>query len=653
MERGFLSSNTKDKDKDDGGGEQSPVARLVKQDKEGKMLGRDGVNVTPVVLDRIETETMTKEDNATPFPTSYSNILKVVGNAGKGNASSLGPDSSKTVRFRQLVNRTIVENSNCVLTKNVAAVVKCKYDNTLVGYFLGKNIAFPLVKNHVNNTWSKFGLTDLMKIDDGFCQRPTAKGVGLRVADSHTGNHPEDGFTPPRRWFYTTRNYSEVIGCNWEKIPFGLRRGGLQAGEDGKNFKSYFLVMSVKDTIVVQHCGLSAKELNEFLSFYPIPSEYDVILPKSTETIFDAPPGYVGLLNPFGCAKLTTFIIMCKAYGCEPSVDLFREIAFRNFIYTENDDDLVFLPNEPSLGFEVTADSGESLKASVFVVHPGSVAARIKERKCKTRGGSSRPPVKRKLASGSSSSRAVRAKNSASKDDDPILSISDDDEGKFLVHLVLYEVIDLLIHPLSLLSLHQLGKVIKKMRGEANVIKASERSHEEECEELRVKCEAAMAEFDQNSTIRVLREKISSLTTNVKEHKGNLDKMMLESQKWSGYQVTLLTLESKVDSLEAEKARLEAVEASLRREAEELKQDRKDVVSKVVPYAALEAYEQITAMKEPFDLSKAKGYRSSYKKEHTQDNNDFATTTFPWLDEFVADVATSIEALLSKKPPTL
>ncbi|GJW60332.1 hypothetical protein Tco_0109667 [Tanacetum coccineum] len=140
--------------------------------------------------------------------------------------------------------------------------------------------------------------------------------------------------------------------------------------------------MSAKDTIVVQCCGLSAKELNEFLSFYPIPSEYDVIFPKSTKTIFDAPPGYVGLythsfslanlrlpltgffcevlqyfkvhisrLNPFGCAKLTTFIIMCKAYGCEPSIDLFREMAFKNFIYTEDDDDLAFLPKEPSLGF--------------------------------------------------------------------------------------------------------------------------------------------------------------------------------------------------------------------------------------------------------------------------------------------------------------
>ncbi|GKE95279.1 hypothetical protein Tco_1580134, partial [Tanacetum coccineum] len=91
------------------------------------------------------------------------------------------------------------------------------------------------------------------------------------------------------------------------------------------------------------------------------------------------------------------------------------------------DDPILFLAGlKPSLNTEppkdveglkvqpakFTADSGESPKAGVFVVHPGSVAAHIKERKCKTRGGSSRPPVKRKLASESSSSRVVRAKNS-------------------------------------------------------------------------------------------------------------------------------------------------------------------------------------------------------------------------------------------------
>ncbi|GKG11223.1 hypothetical protein Tco_0342623, partial [Tanacetum coccineum] len=29
-----------------------------------------------------------------------------------------------------------------------------------------------------------------------FHRRPPVKGVGLRVADSHTGNHLEDDFTP-------------------------------------------------------------------------------------------------------------------------------------------------------------------------------------------------------------------------------------------------------------------------------------------------------------------------------------------------------------------------------------------------------------------------------------------------------------------------
>ncbi|GJR04609.1 hypothetical protein Tco_0527593 [Tanacetum coccineum] len=41
-----------------------------------------------------------------------------------------------------------------------------------------------------------------------FCRRPTSKGVGLHVADSHTGNHPEDGFTQ----LETIRTLLVVIG---------------------------------------------------------------------------------------------------------------------------------------------------------------------------------------------------------------------------------------------------------------------------------------------------------------------------------------------------------------------------------------------------------------------------------------------------------
>ncbi|GJX18794.1 hypothetical protein Tco_0221471 [Tanacetum coccineum] len=157
------------------------------------------------------------------------------------------------------------------------------------------------------------------------------------------------------------------------------------------------------------------------------------------------------------------------------------------------------------------------------------------------------------------------------------------------------------------------------LRGEFDVMRSRERAREEECKGLQVKCEA----------------------------------------------------ESKVTSLEAEKARLEAVKVSLHKEVEELKHDRREVVSKVVPYAAMElvhsddmgsligrlvsstllyrrcrAYEQVVDMKEPFDLSKVKGYRSSYKKDHTQASNDFTTATFPWLDKFVADPSAPIEVFI-------
>ncbi|GJT69637.1 hypothetical protein Tco_1028923 [Tanacetum coccineum] len=416
--------------------------------------------------------------------------------------------------------------------------------------------------------------------------------------------------------------------------------------------------MSAKNTLAIQQCELSRKELDEFLSFYPIPLEYRVILPTSTQTILDAPPGYIGLythcfslanlrlplndffcevlqyfkvhisrLNPFGCSKLTTFIVMCKAYDCEPSIELVhgffnlckadtivpskfpqlllkenmldvksfkdklpsaglqslwehgqqrpaifvggKEMSFRNFIYTEEDEDLTFLPKDFSPGFNIgspfvsintepvrteeepatepvnervgtTADSGGSPKGDTFVVHARSVAARIRERKCKTRGGSSRPPVKRNLASGSSTSRTVRAKASAMKDDTPVLSISDDDEGledclelkdATACHLKIsaitppawkgvldnhldVDLLDLYDHCYVRKAFvdnavnrrsRELLEVIEKLRGEEDVMRDRELSRKEECEGLWAKYEAAMTDFDKNPDVLLLR----------------------------------------------------------------------------------------------------------------------------------------------------
>ncbi|GJZ11897.1 hypothetical protein Tco_0546656 [Tanacetum coccineum] len=85
---------------------------------------------------------------------------------------------------------------------------------------------------------------------------------------------------------------------------------------------------------------------------------------------------------------------------------------------------------------------------------------------------------------------------------------------------------------------------------------------------LQVKCEVAMTEFEKNLTVVALQEKISVLSVEVKEHKLNLDRMMLESQN------------DEIGSLVG------------------------NLVSSAIVYGRCRAFEQVADMKEPFDLSK-------------------------------------------------
>nr|GEX24030.1 hypothetical protein [Tanacetum cinerariifolium] len=175
-------------------------------------------------------------------------------------------------------------------------------------------------------------------------------------------------------------------------------------------------------------------------------------------------------------------------------------MAFRNFIYTEDDDDITILPKEPSLGF-----GNGSPPALVNTELPKGV----------------KEPEVHLVELTADLVGSLKAGDAS------ILSIYDDDDEE-----------DNVVNRRA----REFLQVIEKMRGEVDVIKAREISREEECEELQVKYEAAIKE----------------------EHKGNHDRMMLESQEWVGYQVTLSTFRSNVDSLEEEKARLKAGEASLR-----------------------------------------------------------------------------------------
>nr|GEZ69253.1 hypothetical protein [Tanacetum cinerariifolium] len=424
-------------------------------------------------------------------------------------------------------------------------------------------------------------------------------------------------------------------------------------------------------------------------------------------------------LNPFGCTKLTTFVVMCKAYGCETSVDLFR--GFFNLCRTEGWHEWFFYvqdsiipakysqllsernkldskslkdklpPNieqnpmfqhlcryptnvrvfphpilflagvKPSLEYvnteplksneepviqpvEVTVDSGENPKPELFVVHPGSVAARIKDWKCKTRGGLSRPPCLMMTKVDFRLPDVLELKN-ATTCHIKISAITLPAWKNHLDNHMDLELLDLhdrcyarqaVVDNAINMRSRELLQVIEKLRGKFDVMRNMERAREEDCEGLCVTCEAAMTEFEKNPAVVALREKIFVLSIEVKKHKLNLDRMMLESQKW-------------------------AVEVSFRKEVEELKQDRREVVSKVVPYVAMKlvysdnmgslvgrlvsstilygscrAYEQVANIKKPFELSKVKGYRSSYKKDHTQASNDFLPPLLflGWMSSF-------------------
>ncbi|GJZ25346.1 putative reverse transcriptase domain-containing protein [Tanacetum coccineum] len=83
------------------------------------------------------------------------------------------------LHFRTLVNKEKVECSDCVLPKAAANLVKSRYENSIVGFFVGKDPSFPVVQNYVSNTWSKFGFKKVIRNDNGVYLFKFASKAGL------------------------------------------------------------------------------------------------------------------------------------------------------------------------------------------------------------------------------------------------------------------------------------------------------------------------------------------------------------------------------------------------------------------------------------------------------------------------------------------
>ncbi|GJY78274.1 reverse transcriptase domain-containing protein [Tanacetum coccineum] len=108
------------------------------------------------VQDVVENNKKTTEDTGLPksVTDSFANLFKP-------------EQTSKKLNFCSLSNEEKIENSDVVLSKHARDKVMSRYENTLVGYFVGKTIASTLVENYVKNTWSKFGVQKVMKTDNG------------------------------------------------------------------------------------------------------------------------------------------------------------------------------------------------------------------------------------------------------------------------------------------------------------------------------------------------------------------------------------------------------------------------------------------------------------------------------------------------------
>ncbi|GJU64832.1 retrovirus-related pol polyprotein from transposon TNT 1-94 [Tanacetum coccineum] len=79
----------------------------------------------------------------------------------------LPKDSFTKVHVRTLINEEKIESFDCVFPKAAAAKVKSRYENSIVGFFVGKDPSFPVVQQYVSNTWRKFGLEKITRNDDG------------------------------------------------------------------------------------------------------------------------------------------------------------------------------------------------------------------------------------------------------------------------------------------------------------------------------------------------------------------------------------------------------------------------------------------------------------------------------------------------------
>ncbi|GKB32748.1 hypothetical protein Tco_0872149 [Tanacetum coccineum] len=364
----------------------------------------------------------------------------------------------------------------------------------------------------------------------------TEKSVGLRVANSHTDNHNEDDVTPLETFrrlnpygYAKFITFAVVCKAYGDEPSVDLFRGffNLYAGGEWMTFakraKADILTIlkkwdkrSFKDKIPL---SISETPMYQHVARHP----------ANVQSFPDPILFLAGLKMSWKHTSKRLAIFAGK-----------NEMAFGNFMFAEDDEEMTFLPHEPSPGFNCgspfssikneptllegelldsanseqlvdnTTDSGcLSDREEMPIIGSGNVAERINDRKCL--------PIKSLLLLRPSpplflpflmmKKAFLMHPNSAV---DCHLMMSNVTLSAWKGHLMMSNVTNQ--------RAQELLKVADQVKGECEVFKEREKARDKEYEELRLKCEAAMADFDNNIAFNVISQKIKSLSDDVKEH---------------------------------------------------------------------------------------------------------------------------------------
>ncbi|GJU70778.1 zinc finger, CCHC-type containing protein [Tanacetum coccineum] len=170
---------------DDGVAKAAPVGNTnagatgIKQ----KMLDYGVGRASPTYADVVENRSRPNDGTTLFGPNHIDGIHTIENEDIMGSVESVArvskPDVPKMLNFRSLVNEEKVDNADFVLPRDAMVKVKRNFENSLVGYFIGKILAFQIVQNYVTNTWSKFGFEKVMKNDDGIFLFKFADSMGM------------------------------------------------------------------------------------------------------------------------------------------------------------------------------------------------------------------------------------------------------------------------------------------------------------------------------------------------------------------------------------------------------------------------------------------------------------------------------------------